>query len=381
MSDDFSQMGARLLSQNVEEPRARGVDREQGIAIVARAIGDRARRRQRARVLAYGGALSAAAAVAVVAGFFGARQATSTDPALAACRAAGSCAARAEAIQYGTIDGRRFAPGESLSAPADRSTSVAFGRGTEVALDARSVLEYRQGDSTRRFGLLEGAVHLRVGKLGPGQRFVVETPDAEVEVRGTAFHVALEPLGQGCASPRTRVDVDEGVVEVRFHGQVFRLTPGGHWPAHCDVPSTVVTEVAEVAPATAPPVSAPHAAAVKAAPAPHAKGQAEQKAAEAPAREPEKPTDNASALSEQNNLYGKAVSARRAGRVSEALAAYDQLLSRFPSGALAESARAERLRLLIRAGSSNARTEAARYLARYPRGLASAEARELLGQP
>ena len=100
MSDqDFSRLGARLLAENLEEPRARGIDREQGIAIVARAIAERTRRKQRARVLAYGAAFSAAAAVAVVAGFLGARQATSSVDANSACVAAGTCGATPSAIE------------------------------------------------------------------------------------------------------------------------------------------------------------------------------------------------------------------------------------------------------------------------------------------
>jgi ferric-dicitrate binding protein FerR (iron transport regulator) len=390
---DFSRLGARLLAQNIEEPRARGLDREQGIAIVARAINERTRRKQRTRVLAYGAAFSAAAAVALVAGFLGARQATAGSDSGSSCVALGTCSQPAPSIEIGTIDGQRFAPGQTVAAHDGRRALVEFGRGTEVALDPSSELEYRQGDSTRRFGLLHGSVHLRVGKLRPGQRFVVETPDAEVEVRGTAFTVALSEPGSGCASPRTSVSVDEGVVEVRFHGQSYRITPGGHWPERCDAPAAPAALPAT--PPEAPPASeALHATSqqrtsAKAArtstkaPALAAPSESAARTAEAPSTHSDSsaPLENNSGLSEQNNLYAKAVAARRSGRLGEAIATYDQLLDKFPNGALAESARGDRLKILIRLNPSRAKLEAARYLARYPRGLASAEARALLGEP
>ena len=121
--------------------------------------------------------------------------------------------------------------------------------------------------------------------------------------------------------------------------------------------------------------------AAKATPAAPSDSAARNVEAPEPHREAPAASDNSSVLSEQNNLYAKAVAARRAGRLGEALATYDQLLDKFPNGALAESARGDRLKILIRQNPSKAKVEAARYLARYPRVLASADARALLGQP
>jgi TolA-binding protein len=80
-------------------------------------------------------------------------------------------------------------------------------------------------------------------------------------------------------------------------------------------------------------------------------------------------------------LYSEAVAARRAGRSSDALTAYERLLSRYPNGPLAESASAGRLRLLAKLDTARARSEARAYLSRYPRGMARAEAEALLGEP
>jgi ferric-dicitrate binding protein FerR (iron transport regulator) len=374
VSEDFSKISARLLAAHVQQRRPRVAERDQGIAVVARAIVEQSRKRRRRRVLSFGAALGAAAAVAVVAGFLGAQQATSGEPQ----------AALASPVQVGLVDGRRFEPGQTLAAGEGRATVVEFGRAARVWLDAKSELEYRQGDATRRFGLLSGAVHLRVGKLQAGQRFLVETPDAEVEVRGTAFHVALSAPGQGCASPRTRVAVDEGVVEVRFQGASYRVHPGEHWPARCNEQPQ-----AEHAPAPAPqalpvpePRSSPKRSPRKASElATSPLVSAEESAKRQPEPTPKQSPSPALALTEQNNAYAKAVAARRAGRLPEALAAFEQFLERFPGSALSESAQAERLRLVIRLRPSQSKTEAARYLSRYPSGLASAEARALLGAP
>lgn len=360
------------------------VDREQGVLLVARAIAERARKKQRTRLLIYGAGFASAAVVALVAGFLGARHATASGDAALNCAASGACGPMA-GVHVGLVDGQRFEPGQSLTADPGHARRVAFPQATEVALDPASELEYRQGDATRRFGLLHGGVHLRVGKLLSGQRFVVETPDAEVEVRGTEFHVALAEPGEGCASPRTSVSVDEGVVEVRFHGNTYRLTPGAHWPERCEVeatppapppPITQPSELSleEVSPELSPREQRVRVAAPKTRPfVPAAAPSASAEAVEL--------SDGASALSEQNNLYARAVAARRAGRAAEALVSYEQLLTRFPNCALSESARAERLRLLIHVDPDKAKVEAARYLARYPKGLASADARALLGRP
>ena len=68
---DLITAAAELLAKRSSEPRAKAVDRQQGIALVAHAIGESARRRRfRGFGLAAAG-ISAAAAVFVVAGWLG----------------------------------------------------------------------------------------------------------------------------------------------------------------------------------------------------------------------------------------------------------------------------------------------------------------------
>ena len=77
-----------------------------------------------------------------------------------------------------------------------------------------------------RLALRRGRVTIAVGKLHAGQRFLVDLPDGELEVRGTRFVVDAEP------GRTTAVSVLEGRVVVRFHGlPVVALDAGESWHA------------------------------------------------------------------------------------------------------------------------------------------------------
>lgn len=389
MSDEheYATIAAELLASRKPEARTRSVDRQQGIAIVAQAMAERARRVARVRAAKLSALLAAAAGIALVGGWLGARA-----PAQATVTCVGpSCAGSSARSTFGTVAGRPFEPGQSIMAGRGQSTVVEFGPVTRIALDELSELEYRQADRTQRFGLLSGAVHLKVAKLKAGQRFLVETVDTQVEVRGTEFDVAVAKPGDGCASPRTRISVEEGVVEVRFHGKTSRVRAGESWPASCDEPVSLLApaQPANVSAVPAPaPVSAlrasvaskPREAALNAAPA-KAEPAATPAAAPGTKANAEPASASASLLAEQNNLYAEAARLHRSGRLADALSTYESLLARFPSGPLAESASVGRLRILAKSERTRAVEEARRYLARYPHGIASAEAQALLSGP
>jgi hypothetical protein len=78
-------------------------------------------------------------------------------------------------------------------------------------------------------------------------------------------------------------------------------------------------------------------------------------------------------------LFAVGVAMGGLGDTGGALRVYQALMSRFPSSPLAENAMVARMRLL--AGSADGRAEAQRYLARYPHGFASSEAKKLLAEP
>jgi hypothetical protein len=202
--------------------------------------------------------------------------------------------------------------------------------GTELGLEPGTDLRLARADSTRLFRLDRGALQIHVAKLHAGERFVVATPDREVEVRGTRFRVSVVAAEEGCGDRAvTRVAVDEGVVVVRRPGGAEdRVTAGGAWPADCHP-----REAARV-----PAQRHPAVARVAAAPVP---------IAEAPAKEiDDRQAPAVSTLAQENELFGRAARAEREGDAARALLFLDQLVSKYPHGSLRESAEIERAGIL-----------------------------------
>jgi TolA-binding protein len=86
-----------------------------------------------------------------------------------------------------------------------------------------------------------------------------------------------------------------------------------------------------------------------------------------------------STLANENRLFKDAAEATRAGDTDGALRQLDQLLEQYPASPLAQTALVRKLRLLDKAGRSDAATAAAsRYLELYPNGFAAGEAQALL---
>jgi hypothetical protein len=197
--------------------------------------------------------------------------------------------------------------------------------------------------TTQRVELREGAVAARVAHVESGHRFVVMTPDAEVEVRGTTFRVTVVPPLEACADGgRTRVVVTEGTVVVRARGTESYVSAGNSWPAPCARAAAIGTQkVAPPIAVSAPPMSA-------------------------------------SSLSAQNDLFADAMTAKRNGDARRAVSILDELVTSYPHGPLVESAEAERLRVLRELDPARARVEANGYLVRYPNGFARDEARAIL---
>ncbi|MFO0756864.1 MAG: FecR domain-containing protein [Byssovorax sp.] len=76
--------------------------------------------------------------------------------------------------------------------------------------------------------LTSGALDVNVRPLLPSERFVVKTTDAEVEVRGTSFHIVAD---QGRIKS---VTVVEGQAEVRYAGFSAVIPAGGSWKSTGD---------------------------------------------------------------------------------------------------------------------------------------------------
>jgi hypothetical protein len=94
-----------------------------------------------------------------------------------------------------------------------------------------------------RVSLREGTLSLRVRRLAAGERFLVETGDAEVEVRGTVFDVEAH------AGRIAHVAVSEGKVEVRYRRAISVIAAGGAWepPAEAAAASAVTLTASAVA--------------------------------------------------------------------------------------------------------------------------------------
>src|SRR5262249_4459 len=89
----------------------------------------------------------------------------------------------------------------------------------------------------------------------------------------------------------------------------------------------------------------------------------------------------ASTLAEQNRLLQQGLDARRRGDDTRALESFDKLLSRYPRSPLVQEARVEKFRALEHRGDHpRAGREGQRYLADYPTGFATNEAKALISR-
>ncbi|MGH7272513.1 MAG: FecR family protein, partial [Polyangiaceae bacterium] len=131
-----------------------------------------------------------------------------------------------------------IAAGSRLVTPAGVSAMLSFSTGTSVMLAKSSDLTVVGEGETQVLRLDAGSVDLHVAKLHGHERFLVDTVDAEVEVRGTRFRVSLVPSEPSCGGGAvTRVAVVEGVVVVRHAGVESRVAAGEEWPSGCVAPS------------------------------------------------------------------------------------------------------------------------------------------------
>jgi TolA-binding protein len=88
---------------------------------------------------------------------------------------------------------------------------------------------------------------------------------------------------------------------------------------------------------------------------------------------------HSSTLADENRLFKDAAEATRAGDTDGALRQFDRLLEQYPASPLAQTALVRKLRLLDKAGRSDAAVAAAnRYLELYPNGFAASEAQALV---
>jgi hypothetical protein len=224
---------------------------------------------------------------------------------------------------------------------------LSFSTGSTALLREKTDMTVVAEGLTQTLHLDVGSVELHVAKLAPDHRFIVATPDSEVEVRGTRFTVSVVASDPGCGEgTRTRVTVTEGVVAVRHDGTEDRLAIGEQWPRGCQ--RATAASIAGPRPTTNPPIAIT-------------------------------PTPG-STLADQNDLFAAAAAAKRRGDTRGAVAALDRFIATYPASPLGESASAERMRILRTAGRSRSLGAAREYLARYPNGFAHSEAEAIAAE-
>lgn len=343
----YAKLVAQLLTQGpIDVPPPSTQARDAAVDAIAIALEGRRRRRQRARLARIGIGVAAVAASAA----FATMQ-------LRAGRSTPVAATPAAALSPLTLaDGTPLAKGSHIAARAEGGASITLSTGTKLSLDEHAQVAFDGDANAQVFAVSRGSVRAEVAKLSPRQRFVVRTEDAEVEVRGTIFTVSHAAARADCgAGTTTRVAVTEGVVLVRHGGKEELVAAGERWPHQCneDASATPLT----LGSATRRADVAPHAPRV--APTP-------------------REVDSPSQLAEQNDMFARAVAARRSGNAALATSLLDDLLRRFPNGPLAESAAAERIRVARTSDPAGAKAFAQEYLRRYPQGFARAEATSVL---
>jgi hypothetical protein len=241
-----------------------------------------------------------------------------------------------------------------------RKSSVNVGESTELRLLQPSPVE-------ERISLKRGRVDVSVDKAVETKRsVVVETPDAEVVVRGTVFDVRVEPL-EGATN--THVHVTRGSVWVLSQGvQVALLGAGQSWSS-----AGIKGDAARV---LAPPQTQPEAG-VELPSARSSRATSSKPAAVAGAAKEPTPR-RAGTLADENRLYTAAVEAKNRGDAARAAELFGELIASFPQSPLRESAQVMRFRALKQAGlAARAASEARRYLAEHADGAARAEARDI----
>lgn len=241
--------------------------------------------------------------------------------------------------------------------------------------------------ATARLLLKSGWFEISVDKLTAGQRFILELPDGELEVKGTRFLVEVEGM------KTERVRVHEGRVALRLRGKPSLLLKAGDaWPP-------IAAGRVEPPPAAAPApqasagevgaTSAPASTEARAAPARVAQGPTTLPVAPAGSTPPPSPSEpgapsEPSAPSEPvtppaGDAFAQAMSAFSAGDFGKAERLFIAFERAHPADGRVEDATYLRAVARARRGDAAAARAIARdYLRRYPTGLRRAEAERLL---
>jgi hypothetical protein len=233
-------------------------------------------------------------------------------------------------------------PGDRVQTAAGDGATLILSTGTHLAIAGQSEVQLRdRGHASQRFWLESGGLRATVAKLGPQERFLVQTFDSEVEVHGTVFSVKVgpEPEGSADGGVRTRVCLEEGVVLWRQAGRETKMIASKGRPVGCGEPAAESGLVPSTNMPDSPSLEEPAASARTSARIAGPKVRARATLAGATGQSLQ------SSLAQQNDLFTAAMAAERQGDLAQAITRLEALLARFPDGSLAESAKAEVARL------------------------------------
>ncbi|AUX46827.1 uncharacterized protein SOCE26_083360 [Sorangium cellulosum] len=241
-------------------------------------------------------------------------------------------------------------------------------RGTTLrpSVDARFERETRAGLDV--VTLTDGALDVTVRRLAAGERFIVRTTDAEVEVRGTVFRVEAE------RGHIRGVSVSEGKVEVRYAGLSTMILSGGSWRATGGAGAAALPGVvflpAPGGSAAPSPGAEPSAPAAQGQGAPPAAAVERKRAA----------SGAASSSSPATRKFAEAMQSLARGDYTRSAEQLEAFSVAHPGDARADEADYLRAIALQRAGrTAEAAAAARRYLARRPKGAHRAEAKKIAG--
>jgi hypothetical protein len=238
------------------------------------------------------------------------------------------------AMTGGRDENTEMLPGDRLQTRMGSGTILVLSTGTRLEIAGQSDVQLRESGASQRFWLASGGLRATVAKLGPNQRFLVQTSDSDVEVHGTVFSVKVEP--GAISGRRTQVCLEEGVVVWHQAGRETKMIASdGHWVG-CEEPT------AGIAP-TGAATGGSHIDKAQSSNRMDRLDQPKVRTRDVPSSAA--PPSPKSRLAEQNDLFSAAMMAEREGNLTLAIRRLETLLARFPDGSLAETARTEAARL------------------------------------
>lgn len=345
---DLSHTAALILQRKPLQDHGPALSRDQGIAVVAEAM-HRVRRRSFWRKRLYVGGTVAAVAASAVLWIHAVTDAERRASAAAAvpagtdspCLDQVDCRdGKVSVADVALASAEHFAPGSRLETTLGDSRDLTLTSGTRLRIAGGTTLVYEEGRTTHRFSLSRGHTVFSVVKQRAQERFLVNTPDAEIEVHGTVFDVALNEQADNCGH-RTAVTVSEGIVEVRAFGERSFVTAGSHWPSGCA--GTQLKQATPSGQRSTSPVHQPSSDVESVTPA-LVRATKQRDTNERDTNDRSESASSPSSLAAQNELFARATLALRRGNYDQAIALYAELDTRYPNSPLAASAAASQLR-------------------------------------